>query len=159
MENPFEKLDGVKEVISGYTGGHKKDPTYNEVCSGKTGHYEAVQVLYDPSKISYSKLLDVFWKQIDPTDPGGQFVDRGSQYRTAIFYHDEEQKKLAVGSKKKLEKSGKFNKPIATEILEAKIFYKAEDYHQDYHKKCPLKYNLYKHGSGRDQHLDAIWGD
>ncbi len=159
MEHPFDKLEGVIETTSGYTGGLKENPTYQEISSGSTGHFEAIQIKYDPEKISYSKLLDIFWKQIDPTDRGGQFNDRGSQYRTAIFYHDEEQKRLAELSKEKLAKSGIYDKPIATEIIEATEFYKAEDYHQDYYVKCPIQYNSYRKGSGRDKYLTKIWGD
>jgi peptide methionine sulfoxide reductase msrA/msrB len=158
MEPPFEKLDGVKEVISGYTGGHKVNPTYEEVSSGTTGHEEAVEVIYDPSKVTYEKLLDVFWRQINPTDAGGQFVDRGSSYTSAIFYHNEEQKKLAEQSKNKLEQSGRFDKPIVTEIRPAGPFYRAEDYHQDYWKKNPIRYKFYRYNSGRDQYLTKVWG-
>lgn len=158
MEHPFENIEGVLEVISGYTGGHKDNPTYEEVSSGLTGHFEAVQIIYDPSKISYAELLDVFWKQIDPTDPGGQFVDRGSQYRSAIFYHNEEQKRLIEISKEQLNKSGKYKKPIATEIIKATQFYKAENHHQNFSKQCPIKYKSYRQGSGRDQFLEKIWG-
>ncbi len=159
MEAPFEKLEGVLEVISGYTGGHKDNPTYEEVSAGVTGHVEAIQVTYDPSKTTYSELLDVFWKQIDPTDPDGQFVDRSSQYRTVIFYYNDEQMKLAEKSKQELEKSGRFKKPIVTEIIKASAFYKAEEYHQDYYKKSPIKYKFYKFNSGRDQYLKKVWGD
>jgi peptide methionine sulfoxide reductase msrA/msrB len=159
MEPPFEKLDGVIEVISGYTGGHKENPTYEEVSAGGTGHVEAVQITYDPSKVTYSDLLDVFWRQIDPTDPNGQFVDRGSQYRSVIFYHDEEQKILANQSKEALAKSGRYDKPIVTEIVEASVFYEAEDYHQDYYKKNPIRYKYYRYNSGRDQYLKKIRGD
>lgn len=158
MEPPFEKLEGVREVISGYTGGHKENPTYEEVSAGGTGHLEAVEVIYDPSKVSYSKLLDVFWRQIDPTDPGGQFVDRGSQYRTAIFYHSEEQKRLAEKSREELAKSGRYDRPIVTEIIKASTFYRAEDYHQDFYKTHSLKYKYYRYRSGRDQYLEKIWG-
>jgi len=158
MEHPFEKLKGVLEVISGYTGGHKDNPTYKEVSAGETGHVEAVQITFDSSKITYSELLDVFWKQIDPTDPGGQFVDRGIQYNTAIFYHDKEQKALAEKSKAGLDKSGRYKKPIVTEIIKATRFYKAEDYHQDYYKENPLRYKYYRYSSGRDQYLKKIWG-
>ena len=157
MEPPLEKLDGVKDVISGYTGGHKKNPTYEEVSSGSTGHVEAVQVIYDPSKITYRKLLDVFWRQIDPTDPAGQFVDRGAQYRSVIFYHSDDQKKQAEESKKEIGKSGRYDKPIVTEILPAAEFYRAEDYHQDYYKKNPIRYKFYRFNSGRDQYLKKIW--
>lgn len=159
MEPPFEKLDGVTEVISGYTGGKKVNPTYEEVSYGGTGHLESVQIIYDPSKITYSELLDVFWKQIDPTDPNGQFVDRGLQYRSAIFYHNDEQKSLAEKSKEELDKSGRYNKPIVTEIIQASTFYKAEDYHQDYYKKNPIRYKFYRYNSGRDQYLKKIWGN
>lgn len=159
MEPPFEKQDGVKEVVSGYSGGHKANPTYDEVSAGTTGHMEVVQIIYDPSKISYSTLLDIFWRQIDPTDSGGQFVDRGSQYRSAIFYHSNEQKVLAEKSKAELQKSGRFQKPIVTEIRPAETFYKAEDYHQDYYKKNPIRYKFYRFNSGRDGFLKKTWGD
>jgi peptide methionine sulfoxide reductase msrA/msrB len=159
VEADFEKLPGVVKVISGYTGGHKENPSYEEVSSGTTGHVEAVQVYYDPSKITYEELLDYFWKHIDPTDPGGQFVDRGSQYRSVIFYHDEEQKRLAEKSKEELSKSGKFNKPIVTEILKFTKFYEAEEYHQDYYKRNPLRYKFYRYNSGRDQFLKKVWGE
>jgi peptide methionine sulfoxide reductase msrA/msrB len=158
MESPFEKLEGVKEVISGYTGGHKENPSYEEVSSGTTGHAEAIQITYDPAKVTYAKLLDVFWRQIDPTDAGGQFVDRGSQYRPAIFYHNDEQKKLAEKSKEELQKSGKYQKPIVTAILPAARFYPAESYHQNYYKQCPINYKVYRDNSGRDQYLKKIWG-
>jgi peptide methionine sulfoxide reductase msrA/msrB len=157
-ESDFEKLPGVVKVISGYTGGNKENPTYAEVSSGTTGHVEAVQVYYDPSKITYEELLDYFWRHVDPTDAGGQFVDRGAQYRSAIFYHDEEQKRLAEKSKEALSKSGRFNKPIVTEILKFTKFYEAEDYHQDYYKTHPLKYKFYRYESGRDQFLEKVWG-
>ncbi len=157
MEKPFEHLKGVKEVISGYTGGRKENPTYKEVSSGTTGHLEAVEVIYDPTAVTYRELLEVFWRQIDPTDPEGQFVDRGSQYRTAIFYHSEEQKALAEESKRIMDASGIFDKPVVTEILPAGKFYLAEDYHQDYYKKNPLRYKFYRYGSGRDQFLDRVW--
>jgi len=157
MEHPFEKLEGVLDVVSGYTGGHEKAPTYEEVSSGETGHVEAVQITFDPSKITYSNLLEVFWKQIDPTDTGGQFVDRGKQYRTAIFYHNEEQKALAEKSKSELNKSGRFEKPIVTEIISATKFYEAEVYHQDYSEKNPIRYKFYRYRSGRDQYLEKVW--
>jgi peptide methionine sulfoxide reductase msrA/msrB len=157
MERPFEKLEGVLKVISGYTGGHKENPTYKEVSSGITGHLEAVQITYDPSKISYLEILDLFWKQIDPTDPGGQFVDRGQQYRSAIFYHNDEQKASAERSKQELDKSGRYKKPVITEIIKASKFYEAEDYHQDYSKKNPIRYKFYRHNSGRDQYLKKVW--
>ncbi len=157
-EADFAKRDGVVEVISGYTGGQKENPTYEEVCSGKTGHLEAVQIRFDPEKISYNQLLDFFWRSVDPTDAGGQFVDRGSQYRPAIFYHDAEQKRLAQASKEALNASGRFAKPIATEILPAPKFYPAEAYHQKYFKTCPLKYQSYRSHSGRDQFIEKAWG-
>jgi peptide methionine sulfoxide reductase msrA/msrB len=157
-EADFEKLPGVVKVISGYTGGQKKNPTYEEVSAGTTGHVEAVQVYYDPARVSYEALLDYFWRHIDPTDDGGQFVDRGSQYRSAIFYHNEAQKRLAEKSKEALSRSGKFAKPIVTEIRPFTVFYKAEEYHQDYYKKNPLRYKFYRYGSGRDQFLEKIWG-
>jgi peptide methionine sulfoxide reductase msrA/msrB len=159
VEADFEKVDGVKEVISGYTGGHKENPTYEEVSSGGTGHAEAVQIIYDPKKVSYRDLLEVFWRHIDPTDSGGQFVDRGSQYRSAIFYHNEEQKRLAEESKQELERSGVLKKPIATEIVKLTTFYRAEDYHQDYYKTHAYRYKLYRWNSGRDQFLERTWGD
>lgn len=157
-EADFEKLPGVVKVISGYTSGHKENPSYEEVSSGTTGHAEAIQVSYDPSKITYEKLLDFFWKHIDPTDSGGQFVDRGPQYRSAIFYHDEQQKRLAEKSKEVLDRSGRFNKPVVTEILKFTKFYEAEEYHQDYYNKHPLRYRYYRYGSGRDQLLIKVWG-
>jgi peptide methionine sulfoxide reductase msrA/msrB len=158
IEHPFEKLEGVSAVISGYIGGRKKNPTYEEVSAGATFHFESVQITYAPSKISYLELLDVFWKQIDPTDPGGQFVDRGLQYRTAIFYHNEEQKNLAEESKDQLDKSGRFDEEIVTEIIKADLFYEAEEYHQDFYKKSPREYKAYRRGSGRDKFLERIWG-
>jgi peptide methionine sulfoxide reductase msrA/msrB len=159
METPFEELSGVADVRSGYTGGEKENPTYKEVSAGITGHTEAVQVYYDPEQISYDELLEVFWRQIDPTDPDGQFVDRGSQYRSGIFYHDEIQKELAEVSKTNLDSSNRFDKPIVTEITEFDIFYEAEEYHQDYHAKNPTRYKFYRAGSGRDQFLDEFWGE
>ena len=158
VESDFEKVNGVVEAISGYTGGQKSNPTYQEVSAGVTGHAEAVQVTYDPAKITYKELLDVFWRHVDPTDDGGQFVDRGSQYRTAIFYHDEEQKRIAEESRAQLEKSGRFSGPVVTEIVPLTEFYPAEDYHQDYYTKNPLRYKLYRYGSGRDQFLNSTWG-
>ena len=158
MTPPFEKLEGVKEVVSGYTGGHVVNPTYEQVVSETTGHRESVEVTYDPTKISYEKLLDVFWRQINPTDAGGSFVDRGESYTSAIFYHNEEQKRLAEESKKKLAASGRFDKPIVTEILPAGPFYRAEEYHQDYWKKNPIRYKFYRYNSGRDQYLAKVWG-
>lgn len=159
MESPFEELNGVTEVIAGYTGGHKENPTYEEVTSGKTGHLEAVQITFDPSIITYSELLDVFWRQINPTDIRGQFADRGEQYKTAIFYHNDEQKRLTEESKEKLQASGKFQVDIVTEIIPASKFYVAEDYHQDYYQKSPIRYKLYRAGSGRDAYLKSTWED
>lgn len=159
MVHPFDKMKGVVKVVSGYTGGKTVNPTYEEVSSGTTGSFEAVQITYDPSKITYKVLLDAFWKQIDPTDSGGQFVDRGSQYGTAIFYHNEEQRQLAEESKEELEKSGIFSKPIVTRIIKFTAFYPAEDYHQDYYKKNPVRYELYRLGSGRDTFLKKEWGN
>jgi peptide methionine sulfoxide reductase msrA/msrB len=157
MESDFEKVNGVVEAVSGYTGGQKPNPTYEEVSAGGTGYVESVQVVYDPAKITYKELLDVFWRHVDPTDAGGQFVDRGSQYRTAIFYNDAEQKRLAEESRAQLEKTGRFSAPIVTEIVPLTKFYPAEDYHQDYYKKNPLRYRFYRLGSGRDQFLKNTW--
>ncbi len=158
VESDFEKLDGVVDVVSGYTGGRKDNPTYEEVSGGGTGHVEAVQVHYDPEKVSYGELLDLFWRHVDPTDAGGQFVDRGSQYASAIFYHDEEQKRAAEESKKALENSGRFAKPIVTQIRPFTKFYRAEDYHQKYHRHHELRYRFYRHNSGRDQFIGKVWG-
>lgn len=158
MEGPFESLEGVKSVISGYTGGTKENPTYEEVSSGTTGHAEAVQVTYDANKISYSKLLDVLWRSMDPTDAGGQFVDRGTQYRPGVFYHSAEQKKLAEESKAALEKSKRFKKPVVAEITVFTKFYPAEEYHQDYYKKNRVRYEYYRFRSGRDNFLKGVWG-
>ncbi len=157
MEPAFEQLDGVIEVISGYTGGRTPNPTYEQVCAGGTGHLEAVQITYDPSRIGYRDLLEVFWRNIDPTDGGGQFVDRGEQYGTAVFYHDDEQKRLAEESRKALEASGRFSRPVVTRILPAREFYPAEEYHQDYYKKSALRYKLYRSHSGRDAFLEKTW--
>ncbi len=159
IDAPFEKLDGVKEVISGYAGGHVKNPTYEEVSSGSTGHVEAVQVIYDPGIISYEELINVFWKQFDPTDSGGSFYDRGSQYKSAIFYKDETQKQIAEKSKEMLDKSGIFKKPIVTKIEKFINFYPAEDYHQHYYKKDPQRYYSYREASGRDNFILGVWGD
>ncbi len=159
VESDLEKVAGVVQVISGYTGGHKDNPTYREVSAGGTGHIEAVQVLFDPDKISYKELLDAFWRHIDPTDPGGQFVDRGDQYRSAVFYHDDEQRREAEASKEALQESGLFQKRVVTEIIPFKQFFKAEDYHQDYNKTHALRYKFYRSGSGRDQFLKKVWRD
>lgn len=158
VESDFEKVEGVVEAISGYTGGHMDNPTYGDVTGGNTGHLEAVQVFYDPKRISYKALLDVFWRHVDPTDQDGQFVDRGAQYRTAIFYHDDEQKLMAEESKEALENSGLFKKPVLTEIIKGATFYKAEEYHQNYHKTHGLRYKYYRRDSGRDQFLKKVWG-
>jgi peptide methionine sulfoxide reductase msrA/msrB len=156
-EADFEKVNGVIEVISGYTGGTVVDPTYEEVSDGGTGHVEAIKVIYDPDKITYEELLDVFWRHVDPTDAGGQFVDRGSQYRSAIFYQNEEERALAEKTKKALDDSGQFEKAVVTDILPLGKFYKAEEYHQDYYKKNPLRYKWYRSGSGRDKFLERAW--
>ena len=158
-ESDFEKVDGVVSVISGYTGGTVVDPTYKQVSGGGTGHIESVKVIYDPAKISYEQLLDVFWRHVDPTDPGGQFVDRGSQYRSAIFYADEQQRLAAEASKRKLAETGPFTKPIVTEILPLGAFYPAEAYHQDYYRRNPIRYKWYRGGSGRDQFLEKTWSN
>jgi peptide-methionine (S)-S-oxide reductase len=159
MEGPFENLPGVLSVISGYTGGHKKNPTYDEVSSGGTGHAEAVQIVYDPAKVGYEQLLEIFWHNIDPLTANAQFCDRGSQYRSAIFFHDEAQRLAAEASKQKIEASGRFKQKIVTEIVPATVFYPAEAYHQDYYKKNPLRYQTYRTGCGRDRRLRELWGD
>jgi peptide-methionine (S)-S-oxide reductase len=156
MEQPFDELDGVLATTSGYTGGSKKNPTYEEVITGATGHAEAVEIIYDPRKITFEKLLEVFWRNIDPLTADAQFCDYGSQYRSGIFYHDEKQKSLAEKSKKALQ--GRFKQPIVTEIVRAGIFYRAEEYHQDFYKKNPLRYKMYRYGCGRDQRLEELWG-
>jgi len=156
-ESDFEKVDGVIEVVSGYTGGHVPNPTYEQDSAGGTGHLEAIKVIYDPEKITYQKLLEIFWRHVDPTDAGGQFVDRGSQYRSAIFYATEEERRLAEATKNKLAASGPFKKPVATDILRLGPFYPAEAYHQDYYKKNPIRYNWYRSGSGRDRFLKEAW--
>lgn len=158
-ESDFEKLDGVTKVVSGYTGGQTENPTYKQVCSGKTCHVEAVEVYYDAARTSYAKLLEVFWTHVDPTDALGQFADRGPQYRSAIFYHDGEQRRLAEQSKKSLDASGIFDKPIVTEIRPFTKFYSAEEYHQDYYKTCSIQYQRYRAASGRDDFLKAMWGN
>lgn len=159
VEADLEKAEGVVDVISGYSGGEEENPTYEAVSAGRTGHVEAVQVRYDPKKITYQEILDLFWRHVDPTDPGGQFVDRGAHYRTVIFYHDDEQKRLAEESKRAIENSGRFKRPIVTEILKFSKFYPAEDYHQDYYKTHSLRYKFYRLGSGRDQFIKETWGD
>jgi len=159
MQPPYDKLTGVVSTTVGYSGGTKENPTYEEVCSGMTGHAEAVQIIFDPSKITYSQLLDVFWKNIDPTTRNQAFADIGTQYRTAIFYHNEEQRKLALESKEKLEKLGKFGKPIVTEIVPAGKFWPGEDYHQCYYQKNAIHYKTYRIGSGREGYLKKMWGE
>lgn len=159
MVKPFDEQPGIIKVVSGYTGGHKENPTYKEVCSETTGHYEAVQITFDPEVFPYEKLLELYWPQIDPTDAGGQFADRGDSYRTAIFCHNEHQKALAEESKQQLEASGRFSEPIATQILPAKPFYEAEEYHQGYYKKNKFRYAMYRRGSGRDRFIKENWKD
>lgn len=159
MEPPYDKLDGVLATISGYIGGEVDNPSYKQVSAGNTGHAEAVQVHYDPAKISYEKLLEVFWRNVDPTTPDRQFCDGGNQYRTAIFYHDSTQQKLAEASKSSLEQTKPFAAPIVTEISAATTFYPAEDYHQDYYVKNPLRYKFYRFNCGRDKRLEELWGE
>ncbi len=158
MEQPFDTLAGVVSVTSGYTGGQKKNPTYKEVSAGGTGHAEAVQIIYDPAKIAYEKLLSVFWHNIDPTVKDRQFCDTGDQYRSAIFYHTEEQRRLAVKSKESLELNKPFREPVVTGIVQAGEFYPAEEYHQKYYKKNPVRYKYYRTGCGRDRRLNELWG-
>ncbi|MDQ7093419.1 peptide-methionine (S)-S-oxide reductase MsrA [Desulfosporosinus sp. PR] len=159
MVKPFAELPGVIEVVSGYTGGDLENPSYEDVCSQDTGHFEAVQVTFDPGVVTYKKLLEIYWQQIDPTNPDGQFADRGSSYQTAIFYHTQEQLREAQQSKQALEKSGRFAKEIVTQILPAKEFYRAEDYHQNYHRKNPLRYDAYRRGSGREDFRKLYWNE
>ena len=157
MEPPYDELEGVISTISGYTGGTKKNPTYEQVSAGTTGHTEAVEITYDPKKVSYEKLLDVFWRNIDPLTANAQFCDSGSQYRSGVFYHDQTQKTLAEASKKRVQ--SRFKQPIVTEIVQASEFYPAEDYHQDYYKKNPIRYKFYRYSCGRDKRLQELWGD
>jgi len=159
MEAPFDQLPGVVSVTSGYTGGNLKNPTYKQVSAGGTGHAEAVQIVYDPTRIGYAKLLDVFWRNTDPTVADRQFCDVGSQYRPGIFYHSEEQRLLALKSKEALEKNKPFKEPIVTEVTKAGEFYPAEEYHQHYYKKNPIRYRYYRAGCGRDRRLKELWGD
>ena len=159
MQGPFDNLPGVTATIVGYTGGRTVNPSYEEVSSGRTGHAESVEVIYDPKKVSYEKLLDVFWTNIDPTVTNRQFCDSGTQYRTAIFYHDEAQRKAAQASKAALERSKPFPGPVVTAIEMAGPFYRAEEYHQDYYRKNPVRYHLYRTGCGRDARLKELWGD
>jgi len=158
MEHPFDELPGVISVTSGYTGGHKINPTYEEVSAGGTGHAESVQIVYDPAKVTFENLLNVFWHNIDPTAKDRQFCDIGNQYRSGIFYHNEEQRRLALQSKAALEKNKTFKEPVVTEIVQATEFYPAEDYHQHYYKKNPIRYKYYRYSCGRDQRLKELWG-
>lgn len=157
-EADFDKVEGVVETISGYMGGTTPNPTYEQVSSGTTGHAEVLQLKYDPERVTYEQLLEVYWRNVDPLDSGGQFCDRGSQYRPVIFYHNEEQKRLAEASKAALEASGRFDQPIVVEIAPASTFTPAEDYHQDFHLRNPLRYMVYRIGCGRDARLEALWG-
>ena len=159
MEPPFDKLDGVISTTSGYTGGERRHPTYGDVSSGRTAHAEAVEVVYDPAKITYAQLLGVFWRNIDPLTRNRQFCDHGAQYRTAIFFHDAEQERLARESQRRIDGSGRFDAPVVTEIVEAGVFWAAEDYHQDYYLRNPIRYKFYRLGCGRDRRLEALWGD
>jgi peptide-methionine (S)-S-oxide reductase len=158
MQPPFDRLAGVVSTTVGYTGGHTKNPTYEDVSAGVTGHTESIQVTYDPKKITYAQLLDVFWHNVDPLTPDAQFCDHGAQYRTAIFFHNEEQKRLAEQSKKDLDTSGRFQQPIVTEIVPASEFYPAAEYHQAYYRKNPVRYKYYRYRCGRDQRLEEMWG-
>lgn len=159
MEPPYDKLEGVVSTTSGYMGGHQKDPTYQQVSSGRSGHTEVVQVLYNPELVSYEKLLQIFWRNIDPTTADRQFCDRGSQYRTAIFFHNERQQQLAQNSRSALVESKPFEGKIVTEITQAGEFYAAEDYHQDYYIKNPIRYKYYRYSCGRDKRLEQLWGN
>jgi peptide-methionine (S)-S-oxide reductase len=159
MEPPFDELEGVVSTTSGYTGGQRENPTYEEVSAGGTGHAEAVQIVYDPNVVSYTRLLEVFWRNVDPLDPGGQFCDRGNQYRTAIFYHSDEQRQQAESSKAALESAHALPGKIVTEIVPAGAFYPAEDYHQDYYERNPIRYTFYRFNCGRDRRLESLWGE
>jgi peptide-methionine (S)-S-oxide reductase len=159
MEPPFDKIDGVISTTSGYTGGHQSSPTYKQVSAGSTGHTEAIQLEYDPAKVSYEELLSVFWKNIDPTTANSQFCDHGSQYRSGIFYHNDAQKNAAEKSLSKLNQTKSFDEPVVTEITAASTFYPAEEYHQDYYQKNPLRYKYYRFACGRDNRLEQLWGD
>jgi peptide methionine sulfoxide reductase msrA/msrB len=159
MEPPFEKLKGVISVVSGFSGGSEVNPSYRQVASGRTGHREVVQISFDPDTVSYKELLKIYWRQFDPTDVDGSFVDRGFQYSSAIFFHDEEQRELALASRKELDASGRFARPIVTEVQPYKAFYAAEDSHQDYYTRNRIRYKYYRHNSGRDRFLDEIWGE
>jgi len=159
MEHPFREIDGVIDVVSGYAGGTAEDAAYEKVSTGRTGHYEAIQVTYDPVRVPYQQLLDIYWRNIDPTDAGGSFADRGTQYRSAVFYHTDEQRRLAELSREELNASGRYDRTVVTEILPFPGFYPAEDYHQDYARKNPLRYKAYREGSGRERYLKEVWGD
>jgi peptide methionine sulfoxide reductase msrA/msrB len=159
MQAPFDATPGVLSTLVGYTGGRTENPTYEEVCGGDTGHAEAIEVVYDPAKVAYEKLLDVFWRQVDPTTPNRQFADAGTQYRTAVYYHDEQQRSAAEASKKALGQSGRFDQPIVTEIAPAQTFYPAEENHQKYYQKRTLHYEMYKKGSGRQDFIERVWKD
>lgn len=158
MEPPYDALDGVISTTSGYTGGKEVDPTYKQVSRGRTGHTEAIQIVYDPRKVSYAELLDIYWHNIDPTDTAGQFCDKGSQYRSEIFFHDKEQQRLAELSKQALVELKPFKDPVVTQVTMATAFYPAEDYHQDYYQRNPIRYKYYRYGCGRDQRLEQLWG-
>ena len=159
MEEVYEKVPGVVSAVSGFMGGHTKNPTYQQVTSGNTGHAEVVQIEYDPAQVSYAKLVEAFWRNVDPTQRDGQFCDIGSHYRSAIFYHDDEQKRVAEASRAALDKSKPFKAPIVTQIVRASEFTRAEEYHQDFHKKNPVRYKVYKTGCGREARLQALWGN
>jgi peptide-methionine (S)-S-oxide reductase len=158
MEEAFEQVEGVITVVSGYMGGTVANPSYEQVSGGSTGHAESIEVSYDPAKVSYQKLLDVFWHNVDPITPNAQFCDHGSQYRSAVFYGTDEEQRLSEESKMAIERSKQFSVPIVTQLVKASVFYLAEDYHQDYYKKNPLRYKYYKYGCGRAQRLQALWG-
>ncbi|MGH7217765.1 MAG: peptide-methionine (S)-S-oxide reductase MsrA [Nitrospiraceae bacterium] len=159
MEEAFEKVEGVLSATSGYMGGRVANPTYEEVSAGRTGHAESVEVVYDPSKVSYQKLLDAFWHNVDPVTPNAQFCDHGSQYRSAIFFQTDEEKRASETSKQAIEQSKRFTEPIVTQIVPASQFYPAEEYHQDFYKKNPLRYKIYKYNCGRAQRLEVLWGN
>lgn len=159
MEAPFDKLDGVSSTVSGYMGGNVDNPTYRQVSGGGTGHAEVVQVTYDPTVVSYEKLLEVFWRNIDPLDAGGQFCDRGDQYRSGVFYHTLEQREAALSSREELRASDRFDKPVVTEVTQADTFYRAEDYHQNYYVTNPVRYRYYRFGCRRDARLEQLWGE
>jgi peptide-methionine (S)-S-oxide reductase len=158
MEEAFEKVNGVIETVSGYMGGTVKNPTYEEVSAGQTGHAESVEVRYDPSKVTYTQLLEAFWRNVDPVTPDAQFCDHGNQYRAAIFYQGEEEKRLAEESKRAIEQSRRFSSPIVTQVIAASEFFQAEEYHQDFYKKNPIRYKYYKFTCGRAQRLESLWG-